>query len=309
VARCGDKGSETLPMKKKSRPIKVGVGRLQFVKLNAEQHDIRDVYHWMLTLTWPQFALFIFSVYLTLNLIFSALYYFNLSCINGATSFTDAFFFSVETFATVGYGHFYPDSLYGHIVSTMEIMVGLFGMAVITGLIFIRFSRPMARIVFSHNLVISPFDGKPALMMRVANLRHQAMVEAEFRMILILEQPIKEGGPVRRFYPLTLQFDRLIAFPVALTIRHIIDETSPLHGMTAAELEKSDARILASIVCVDTVIPAPIQSQQDYLWSDILFGKRFVEIYADLDSNTMSVDYGKLHDVEDVPATGAPASS
>ncbi len=159
----------------------------------------------------------------------------------------------------------------------------------------------MARLVFSHNLVISPFDGQPALMLRVANLRQHAMVEAEFRLMVILNEPVKEGDHMRRFYPLTLQFDRLIAFPVALTIRHIIDEKSPLHGKSARDLERLDARFLASIVCIDTVIPAPVQSQQDYMWSDVLFGKRFVEIYADVDGNRMTVDYGRLHDVEDVP--------
>ena len=289
-------------MSKKSSPVKVRYGHLEFIKLNADSYDIRDVYHWTLTLSWPQFAGLVFGVYLMVNLLFSVIYWLGQPCIAGANSYSDAFFFSVETFATVGYGHFFPNTLYGHIVSTMEIMVGLFGMAVITGLIFIRFSRPVARIVFSRNLVVGPFDGQPALMMRVANLRHHAMVEAEFRMILVLDQPVKEGGSFRRFYPLALQFERLIAFPVALTIRHIIDEKSPLHGMSEADLLKCDARILASIVCIDSVIPAPVQSQQDYIASDILFGKRFVEIYADLDGNRMSVDYGRLHDVEDVPA-------
>lgn len=289
-------------MMKKSTPIKMRFGNIEFVKLNADRHDIRDIYHWTLMLTWPQFAVLVFGVYLAVNLVFSLLYYAGQPCINGAQSFSDAFFFSVETFATVGYGHFYPDTLYGHLVSTAEIMVGLFGMAVITGLIFIRFSRPVARIVFSRNLVISPFDGQPALMMRVANLRHHAMVEAEFRMMLILDQPVKEGGNFRRFYALPLQFERLIAFPVALTIRHVIDEKSPLHGLSAAELEKADARILASIVCIDSVIPAPVQSQHDYVAGDILFGKRFAEIYADLDTHRMSVDYGRLHDVEDATA-------
>ena len=289
-------------MNKKSTPIKVRAGHFEFIKLNAEDRDIRDIYHWMLGLSWPQFAALIFSIYLVVNLIFSVVYWLGEPCIEGATTYSDAFFFSVETFATVGYGHFYPNTLYGHAVSTAEIMVGLFGMAVITGLIFIRFSRPMARIVFSRNLVVAPFDGQPSLMMRVANLRHHAMVEAEFRMMLILDQPVKEGGNFRRFYTLPLQFDRLLAFPVALTLRHIIDEKSPLHGMTAADLERCDARIMASIVCIDTVIPAPVQSLQDYVWNEVLFGKRFVEIYSDIESRRMTVDYGRLHDVEDVPA-------
>lgn len=287
-------------MSKKSAPVKVRYGHLEFIKLNAEQPDIRDFYHWTLTLSWPRFIGLVLLMYLVANLIFSVFYYLGRPCINGADTFADGFFFSVETLATVGYGHLYPESLYGHIVATVEIMTGLFGLAVITGLIFIRFSRPVAAIVFSRNLVVCPFDGQPALMLRVANLRHQAMVEAEFRLLLVRNEKIREGE-VRRFYPLALQFDRLIAFPVALTVRHIIDEKSPLHGMTAADLQGCDARILASIVCIDSVIPAPVQSQQDYVWSDVLFNKRFVEIYADVDSNRMTVDYGRLHDVEDVP--------
>lgn len=288
-------------MSKHSSPTKVRSGHVEFLRFNADERDFRDTYHWMLRLTWPQFSAFILSIYVAMNIIFSIFYYVGRPCINGADTYADAFFFSVETLATVGYGHFYPDTVYGHIVATVEIMVGLFGMAVITGLIFIRFSRPTARIVFSRNLVISPFDGQPALMLRVANLRHQAMVEAEFRMIFMRDELTREGEEMRRFYPLTLQFDRLITFPVALTIRHIIDEKSPLFGQTAADLEKCDARILTSIVCIDTVIPAPVQSQKDYLWNDILFGQRFVEIYTNLNDHSMAVDYGRLHETEPVP--------
>jgi inward rectifier potassium channel len=290
------------PMNDRNSKIKVRMGNLEFVKVNAGRQDVRDLYHWTLTLTWPQFAALILAIYLAVNLAFSLLYFAGGGCIAETHSFADDFFFSVETLATVGYGHFYPQTLYGHLVSTTEIMTGMFGLAVVTGLIFIRFSRPLARIQFSRNLVISPFDGTPALMLRVANLRHHAMAEAEFRLMLIRMERIKEGEHVARFYPLPLQFDRLIAFPVAITLRHIIDEKSPLHGMTARDLEESGTRVMASVVCIDTVIPAPVQSQQDYTWKDIQFGKRFVEIYHDLGGLRMTVDYGRLHDIEDVPS-------
>jgi len=287
-------------MKKTSTPITVRSGHLEFQKINADERDLRDIYHWMLRLTWPQFAALILTIYVAINLVFSVFYYLGAGCIAGAESFSDDFFFSVETLATVGYGHFYPDSLYGHTVATVEIMTGMFGLAVITGLIFVRFSRPTARMVFSHTLVVAPFDGQSALMMRVANLRHQAMAEAEFRMMLVRNEIVKEGE-IRRFYTLPLQFDRLITFPVAVTIRHIIDEESPLYGLRLEDLEKSDTRILASIVCIDTVIPAPVQSQWDYTWRDIRYGHRFVEIYADIDDNRFTVDYGRLHETEKVP--------
>jgi inward rectifier potassium channel len=290
-------------MNKKPPSIKIRVGQLEFLKLNADRRDLRDTYHWMLGLSWPQFAALILSIYVAVNLIFSVFYYVGRPCIAGADTFADGFFFSIETLATVGYGHLYPESLYGHIVATVEIMIGMFGMAVITGLIFVRFSRPTARLVFSNTLVVGPFDGQPALMLRVANLRHHAMAEAKFRVMFVRNELVKEGEVMRRFYALPLQFDRLITFPVALTIRHIIDERSPLHGLTAADLEQCDARVLASIVCIDTVIPAPVQSQRDYTWKDIRFGHRFVEIYTDLDDHRMAVDYGRLHDTEEVTTT------
>jgi inward rectifier potassium channel len=288
-------------MPKRTPPSKVRSGDFEFHRLNIDKRELRDLYHWLLRLRWPQFAGVILGLYLAVNLLFSLLYYLGRPCVNGMTSFSDAFFFSIETFATVGYGHFYPESIYGHSMATLEIMVGMFGMAVITGLIFIRFSRPTARVMFSKRLVLSNFNGQPALMLRVANLRYQAMAEAEFRVMFIRDEWIKEGEVMRLFYPLQLQFNRLIAFPAALTLRHIIDEASPLCGMTAGDLEKCDARIMASIVCIDTVISASVESQHQYTWRDVNFGKRFVEIYTDIDDHQITVDYGLLHEVEPVP--------
>jgi inward rectifier potassium channel len=193
----------------------------------------------------------------------------------------------------------YPDSLYGHIIATLEIIIGMFGMAVVTGLIFVRFSRPTAKVLFSKSVIIGPFDGIPNLMLRIANLRHHAMAEAEFRVMLIRTEATKEDPDVRRFYTLKLDFDRLIAFPAALTIRHRIDETSPLYGLTAEDLKKDDTRILASIVCIDTVIPAPVQSAVDYSHDEILWNRRFVEIYTVHGQGRFAVDYSRIHDTEE----------
>lgn len=288
-------------MKRSHTPISVKAGHLEFLKLNTERYDWRDAYHSILTLTWPQFAGLIFGVYVLINILFATLYWAGGKSIAELPpgSFADAFFFSVETLATVGYGHMYPDSLYGHIIATLEIITGMFGMAVVTGLIFVRFSRPTARIMFSKSVVVAPFDGVPTLMLRVGNLRHHAMVEAEFRVMLIRNEPTIEEPDVRRFYTLKLHFDRLIAFPAALTIRHRIDEGSPLFGMTPQDLEKNDTRLLASIVCVDTVIPAPIQSQIDYNYDEILWNRRFAEIYTEHGNGRFSVDYGRFHETEE----------
>jgi len=292
-------------MKRKPSPIAVRFGHTEFLKINADRFDWRDSYHWVLSLSWPQFAGLMLGTYLLVNLTFALLYVLAGKGIAEMHpgSFLDGFFFSVETLATVGYGHMYPDSVFGHTVATLEIMLGMFGMAVVTGIIFIRFSRPMARIMFSKVATIGLFDGYQNLMIRVANLRHHTMAEAEFRVMMMRNEPTKEGDDMRRFYPLKLHFDRMIAFPVALILRHRIDENSPFYGWTREDLESADMRLFASVVCIDTVIVAPIQSQHDYMFEEVLWGRRFVDIYSENPDGTYTADYGRIHETEVFPAS------
>ena len=289
-------------MRRRSRHIRVRAGQFEFVKINAKKFDWRDTYHFILTLTWSGFSALIFGIYLLINVVFAALYMLDAHAVAEMPpgSFLHAFFFSVETLATVGYGHMYPDSIYGHMISMLEIMVGMFGLAVITGLIFVRFSRPTARIHFSKVAVIAPFDGVPNLMIRVANLRHHAMVEPDFRMILLRSTITAEGDDVRRFRSLTLDFDHLIAFPAVLTVRHRIDEESPLFGMTPQDFQQQDIRILASIVGIETVIVAPVQGYGDYNCDQIEWNRRFVEIYGQNEEGEWTVDYGRIDETEEV---------
>ena len=179
----------------------------------------------------------------------------------------------------------------------------MFGMAVVTGLIFVRFSRPTANLEFSRTMVFSTFKGQPALMFRIANQRRQPMVEAAFRLMLLRTEPVPEDDDMRLFYELRLQMERVIVFPAAMTIRHLIDEQSPLYGLTPESLERGDVRLIASIVCVDSVVAAAVQSQHDYTWRDIRFDERFVEIYTQDDAGRFVVDYGLLHETEPFPSS------
>lgn len=282
------------------RTISTRAGQLEFLKINAGK-EWRDIYQWVLSLTWSRFAALIAGVYIGINLLFAALYSLGGDCVAGMTpgSFLEAFFFSVQTLATVGYGHMYPQTPYAHAVTTIEIISGMFWLAVMTGLIFVRFSRPTARIVFSDSVVIAPFNGQPTLMLRVANLRSHSMVEAEFRIMLTRDEPLLEDGEMFRcFHALKLHFDRLIVFPAALTLRHTIDESSPLYGETHESLEASRALLMASVVGVETVIPAAVQTQKDYSWQDIRFGEHFVDIYTDHGDGRLTVDYARIHETE-----------
>ena len=294
-------------MKKAPQYVKTNFGNIEFLKLNTGGWVWRDMYHWLLTLNWPQFTLFLSCAYLGVNVVFALLYVLTGDGVaempRGA--FLSAFFFSVETLATVGYGHMYPVSLAAHLVATAEIIMGMFGMAVVTGLIFVRFSRPAASLRFSSPLVVTPFNGVPALMLRVANQRHQPMVEAQFRLQLTRVETTLEGDEIARFYPLPLQFDRIITFPAALTVRHLLDESSPLYGLTPEMLEAGHMRFTASVVCVDTVVAAAVQSWQHYSWKDVRFGHRFVEIYTEKGEGRFVVDYGLLHETEIPPLLNA----
>ena len=140
-------------MKKSSSPISIRSGKIEFVRTDSNRREWRDLYRTVLALSWPRFALAVLAVYLGLNLLFATVYLLGGNCIAEMEqgSFTSAFFFSVQTLSTVGFGHLYPATLYGDIVTTIEIVVGMFFTAVVTGLIFVRFSRPVARLIFSRS--------------------------------------------------------------------------------------------------------------------------------------------------------------
>jgi inward rectifier potassium channel len=287
--------------RRRHNQISVHSGQVEFVKVNVGKWQSRDVYQWLLGMRWPQFAALVAALYILLNLVFATLYSLDHQSIAGSTGgswFFDCFFFSVQTLATVGYGHMYPQTLYGHVVSTIEIMSGIFLLAVVTGLIFVRFSRPVARIAFSRCLVIGLLNGQPTLMVRVGNQHQHSIVDTEFRIMFMRDEPLIEGGDFRYFYTLKLQFDKLIIFPAALTLRHVIDETSPLYGATLESLQNSRSLFAVSVSGIDPVIAAPVQAQQDYSWRDVRFGERFVDIYTESGRGQLTVDYGRLHDTE-----------
>src|SRR5437870_13513484 len=198
-------------MRRRHNRVSIRAGQVEFVKVGTDAWRWRDVYRWLLGLRWPRFAAFVAGLYVGLNLLFAALYSFQQDSIAGTTGghwFYDCFFFSVQTLATVGYGHMYPQTLYGLIINTAEIMTGVFLLAVMTGLIFVRFSRPIARVVFSRAIVVAPLNGKPTLMVRVGNENHHSMVEAEFRIMFSRDEPLTEGGDFRYCCDLKLHFDR-----------------------------------------------------------------------------------------------------
>ena len=195
---------------------------------DARKLDWRDPYHLALAMSWPRFAALFLGVNLSLNFFFALLYLAQPGSLVNARpgSLTDAFFFSVETLATVGYGVMAPATLYGHIVATTEIFAGMTFMAIMTGLVFVRFSRPRARIVYAANAVVGHFNGQRTLMIRIGNGRAHAMAEAKAQLSALINEWTTEGQFFRRIYDLRLSRAHIPIFPLTWTLMHPIDAES-----------------------------------------------------------------------------------
>ena len=290
-----------------NRTPKITLGKAKFSKIGLPRYDWHDIYHLTLTLSWPVFLAVIGAIFLGVNALFALAYLGDTNGIENARpgSFADAFFFSVETMATVGYGIMSPKSLYSHIVSMTEIMAGMLGFAVATGLMFARFSRPRSRILFSDVAVIHSFNGVLAFMIRVANERHDLVVEPHVRMSLLLNEVTQEGDNFLRFHDMKLVRERTPILALSWTVMHVIDESSPFYGHTAETL--NDCMIVVSFSGLNETMLQGIQAHKVYNATDIRWGKKFVDILSVTPHGERLIDYSRFHEVENLDRRGAEA--
>src|SRR5499427_2654918 len=226
----------------------------------------KDVYHFVLARGWPTFFALVAVTFLGANLLFASLYLAQPGCIAHARpgSFEDAFYFSVQTIATIGYGGMYPLTRSAHMVVVMEAMTGILGIAVITGLTFTRFARPSARVLFSNKLTITPRAGVPHLMFRMANWRRNRIVEAQVRVVLLVTERTREGEVLRRQIDVPLVRDRTAVFFLTWTALHKIDASSPFHGPDAlAKLGEKNAGLFLSLIGYDETIGQTIIARHE----------------------------------------------
>ncbi len=279
--------------------VTVTLGKTEVTKLGVAKYNWHDAYHLIMSLTWPKFFAGALTVYLLVNLVFASAYFLGDHSINNATSFADCFFFSVETLATVGYGTMSPSTLYGHCIATAEIITGMMSMAVITSLVFARFSKPTARILFSRVAVITSYEGVPTLMLRVANQRRSYIIEAMASLVLIRDEETSDGHSLRRFHDLKLERARSPLFALSWQIMHRIDETSPLYGVTAQAIQDGDMRLAVTLSGVDEIFAANVTARHNYSHEDILYEQRFVDIFTEGEHpRHLYVDLARFHDVE-----------
>ncbi len=261
-------------------------------------------YHALLTMSWPRFFALIALAYFAVNLGFALLYYLcgehaldGWHTGNPFDRFEDAFFFSVQTLATIGYGHMSPNGLAANLLVTLEALVGLLGFALATGLLFARFSRPTARLVFSRNAVIAPFRGGRALMFRLANERSSQLTEVQAVVSLSRLEP-SPAGPIRRFHELRLDRPKVVFLPLHWVVVHPIDERSPLHGVGEPELRASQAEVLVLLSGMDETFSQVVHVRTSYRAEEIVWGARFVDMFLRGEEGLIGVDMRRLHDVE-----------
>jgi inward rectifier potassium channel len=261
-----------------------------------------DLYHHLLILPWWAFLLGLSVVYVTLNVIFALLYLLGDSAIANARPgvFSDAFFFSVETLSTIGYGQMSPATLYGSVIMTVEALFGLALIAVSAGLMFARFSRPTARVMFSKVAVVTEYNGIPTLSFRLANERRNQILEAQVSVTLVRDERTGEGEWMRRFYDLQPARQRSPIFAMTFTVMHPIDPASPLWNETPLSLAAQGAEIVVTVTGLDETISHAVYARTSYLAHEMRWGHRFADVFTQTQDGRLAIDYHRFHNTEPV---------
>ena len=267
-----------------------------------------SLYHSLLTMSWSRFLGLVVGSYVVANALFACAYVLcgpeALTVPEGMhveNRFLLAFFFSIHTLATIGYGNITPVSLAANVIVSVESLLGLLGFALVTGILFARFSRPTARIIFSERAVIAPYHGGTALMFRIANARSNQLIEVSARVLFARFEP---GRSTRRFHQLKLEREQVAFFPLSWTVVHPIDEESPLSGLTAADLRAGDAEFPILLTGIDETFSQTVHARSSYKWDEIVWHARFADIFnrpTAGDDDVLTIDVRRLHSIERLP--------
>lgn len=287
----------------------VNIGGRDFVSQGLSRRIWDDIYHRALTVRWPVFFALVAAIFLLLNAIFAAIFQLGTAPIANQfpQGFAGAFFFSVETLATVGYGDMHPQTLYGHVVATVEIFTGMVSIAVVTGLIFSRFSRPRAKIIFANHPIIRHIDGQQTLMVRAANTRQNVIAEASAQLHMLRLEISPEGFRWRRIHDLKLVRERHPIFMLSWSLMHVIDESSPLFGQTPEMLESTQTTFLLSIEGVDETTSQSMLARQQWSHRDLRWNHRYLDLVRDNGNGGNTIDYSVFHEVLPVDENDNPS--
>ncbi len=262
-------------------------------------------YHYLISIRWWKFNLLIVLTYIAINACFGAIYFAlglnGLSGIDGHTlaeQYLQAIFFSTQTFTTVGFGRIAPVGNGANIVAAFESLAGLLSFAFATGLVWGRFSRPVAKIIFSHNAIIAPYEKITGFMFRVANQRKNQLIDVEAIVTLSRLESSSDGTQTRKFYPLDLERRSVTFFHLSWTVVHPIDEQSPLFGVTEAQLNASEAEFLILLKAFDDTFSQTVHARTSYRTKEVVFGQKFKSIIQTGADGMTEIELDKIHDHE-----------
>jgi inward rectifier potassium channel len=282
------------------------VGLRDVISQGIPREIVQDLYHYCMTVSWPRLFATIVAFFLVFDVLFGCLFHLMPNCIANLNppGFLGDFFFSVETLATVGYGDMHPQTVYGHTLAMIEIFTGLLMLALITGIMFARFSRPRARFLFSRFAVVRPIDGKLTLMFRAANERQNVVQNASAQVRMLRDDVTSEGYRLRRIIDLPLVRSQHPVFSLGWNIMHVIDDASPLEHETPKTLDDCEAIFILSLSGTDETTGQVLKARGEYQASAVRWNATFRDI-LEQDGATLRIDYSKFHDVE--PLAEAPS--
>lgn len=295
-------------------PVMTPDARLNYTRVGHRVPRGRDLYLTLLTTPWPRLVALLAGAFCAANAIFAAGYLAQGQVIDHARpgSFADAFFFSVQTMATVGYGVMAPKTAGANVLVVLEVFVGLMGIAMVTGITFAKFSRPTARVLFSNVALITQRDGVPSLVFRMANERGSSLVEAQAHVVFSRNEVTREGESVRRFYDLALVRQQNVLFALSWVVTHPITGSSPLNGETSASLDASEAMITVSMLGLDETLGQTVHARHAYAAADLRWGARFVDVISVGANGERILDFTRFHEVVEPdakPLSGYQANS
>jgi len=275
-------------------------GQLIYRATGLSMRWVSDLYHLFMRVSWSTLIGLLWVGYIAINVLFAIAYMAGGNAISGADpgSFWDAMWFSVQTLSTIGYGSMSPTAWHSNALATVESFIGLVIVAMGTGLMFAKFSRPTARVAFSEKMIVHARDGVPCLMFRMANERSSQIVEAQLRVSVIQDEVTAEGHRLRRFYPLRLDRSSSPIFALTWTAIHPLDEGSPLHRLSTDNVLYNVAAIVVTFTGIDDTFAQTVHARHAYLAKDIVFDARFEDMIVRGEDGSMTIHHGKLHRIE-----------
>jgi inward rectifier potassium channel len=283
-----------------AKPLVSQNGTLALRRLGVSFDVKSDTYHFIMGRPWWQLLSLLFVAYLAVSLFYAVLYKLGGDCISGTehNGLLEYYFFSVQTLATIGYGHLVPVGIYANAVVSLEAFTGLLSFALMSSLMFAKFSVPSARVMFSKFMVMTRRDGKQALVFRLGNARGNSIIEAHCNVTMVRVEPTEVDPNFRRLHKLALVVADSPLFALTFQVTHLIDESSPMWGVSAEEMQEQNYAFMVTMMGLDGLLSQTVHARYNYSSGDIAWNHRFVDTIVETEDGETVIDYNNFHLVE-----------